>query len=86
MASANAYQECGAWHPFTSESGRALVATPDGWVEEPGGPVVQEWAHGFMLDWGWKEELSPFHQLLQEIREARAKAGPTCVLEPPGRP
>lgn len=54
--SLNGYQNCGQWHPFTSENGVTLIATPDGWVEFISGPVVQEWAHGFMLDWSWKKQ------------------------------
>lgn len=46
----NYFQESGVWHPFTSESGRTLIATEDGWIEEPGGRVVQTWAHAFMTD------------------------------------
>lgn len=55
VASLNAYQACGYAHPFTgADSGFDLIATREGWVEEPGGPVVQTWAHDFMGDWSWK--------------------------------
>lgn len=68
VASANAYQKCDYFHPFTSQDGTDLVATPDGWVEKEGGPVVQDWAHPFMLDWGWKEDLTDFQLAILRIR------------------
>lgn len=61
VASLNAYQKAGVMHPFTGETPAGggerpvLIATPDGWVEFEGGPVVQNWAHDFMADWSWKE-------------------------------
>lgn len=51
--SLNAYQRYGYVHPYTSENGNVLIATKDGWVEEEDGPVVQDWAHEFSLDWSW---------------------------------
>jgi hypothetical protein len=39
----NAFQICGYYHPYTSEQGANLIATEEGWVEELGGPVVQNW-------------------------------------------
>lgn len=54
VASLNAYQECGYAHPFTSGSGGDLIATPEGWVEQAGGPIVQTWAHPWMVDWRWR--------------------------------
>jgi hypothetical protein len=61
VASLNAYQASGRWHPFTSPSGdgSSLIATPAGWVDKEGGPVVQDWAHMWMADWGWKTMASP---------------------------
>lgn len=50
----NAYQKSDYVHPFTSETGGDLIATPDGWVETVGGPVVQNWAHKFMCRWSGK--------------------------------
>lgn len=73
VASANAYQRCGVWHPFTSAAGKDLIATADGWVEVEGGPVVQEWAHAFMLDWSWREDLSEFQRAIFEIQEGRRR-------------
>lgn len=47
----NFYQKSGVFHPFTSEkTGVDLIATAEGWVEQEGGPVVQDWAHWYMLD------------------------------------
>lgn len=45
----NLYQTKGCMHPFTGDRGpggeeRVLLATPSGWVEVEGGPVVQTWA------------------------------------------
>lgn len=51
------YQQSGDFHPFTGVSkpnGKEtiLIATEVGWVEEEGGPVVQDWAYEFMTQWG----------------------------------
>lgn len=58
--SLNAFQLADFVHPFTGTrkpngDETVLIATTEGWVEEPGGPVVQTWAHAFMADWSWKE-------------------------------
>jgi hypothetical protein len=63
VASLNAYQAAGVMHPFTGERGpkgeeTILIATPEGWVERVGGPVVQTWAHAWMVNWGWKKTVS----------------------------
>lgn len=53
VANLNAWQTAGFVHPFTwgdAEKQVDLIATPDGWVAEEGGPVVQNWAHLFMVD------------------------------------
>lgn len=61
VASLNGYQQCDLYHPFTGQNRQPnsdetiLIATPEGWVEFDGGPVVQTWAHEFMLDWSWKK-------------------------------
>lgn len=47
VAALNSYQTWDIAHPYTSASGRVLIATEAGWVEELGGPVVQDWAHGW---------------------------------------
>jgi hypothetical protein len=62
VASLNGYQACGFAHPFTGRRGpngeeTILIATRDGWVEREGGPVVQTWAHSFMVDWSWKRDF-----------------------------
>jgi hypothetical protein len=59
VESLNAYQKAHVFHPFTGKrkpdgSETILIATLEGWVEEEGGPVVQDWAHSFMMDWTWK--------------------------------
>lgn len=60
VASLNEFQQCDRWHPFTGTrkpngDETLLIATKDGWIEEPGGPVVQTWAHGFMVNWDWRK-------------------------------
>lgn len=59
VAGLNAYQDCGWVHPFTCACGAALEATEDGWTcngswhfdrEEGAFPVVQTWAHAFMVE------------------------------------
>jgi hypothetical protein len=55
VASLNGYQQAGHVHPFTSAAGVVLVATPAGWVDREGGPVVQTWAHAFMADESWRK-------------------------------
>lgn len=62
VISLNAYQASGRFHPFTGkrkENGdeTVLIATPAGWIETPGGPIVQTWAHEFMADWSWSPAL-----------------------------
>lgn len=58
VASLNAYQKAGPFHPFTYGEGNEqvdLIATAAGWVAHHGGPVVQKWAHEFMADWSWRQ-------------------------------
>ena len=60
VASLNGWQKCGWVHPFTGTRGphgeeTVLIATRDGWIEKEGGPVVQTWAHDFMVNWAWKQ-------------------------------
>lgn len=65
MASLNAYQAAGLMHPFTGEvppeggERPILIATPEGWIETAGGPVVQTWAWRWMTDgtWDWRSVL-----------------------------
>lgn len=52
-------REIQAWpfvHPFTGTNRRGekvvLIPTKDGWIAEPGGPIVQTWAHESMLRFG----------------------------------
>jgi hypothetical protein len=56
VASLNAYQGAGAFHPFTcgTESCRgALLATRDGW-RCPRCDYRQPWAWEWMADWSWR--------------------------------
>lgn len=57
--SLNAYQSAGFVHPFTGPAGGDLIATKDGWIEEPGGVVVQSWAHPWMANWRWNDLPTP---------------------------
>jgi hypothetical protein len=58
VASLNAYQASGHFHPFTCDRGaHVLVATPQGWIC-PQDDYTQAWAHDFMLDWSWRD-LTP---------------------------
>lgn len=50
VAALNFFQGSGVFHPFTSENGRVLIATQNGWTEQENGPVVQTWAHSFMAN------------------------------------
>ena len=65
--SLNTYQGAGVMHPFIGPSGEVLIATPDGWVTQKDGPVVQDWAWNWMADWQWnwgiKEGVSTMHKL-----------------------
>jgi len=59
VASLNAFQNDERNHPFTGRrktdgSNTLLIATPSGWIEEKGGPVVQAWAHDWMANWEWQ--------------------------------
>ena len=58
----NDYQASGVIHPFTGErkpdgDETILIATREGWVEQESGPVVQTWAHSFMVNGSWRQRL-----------------------------
>ena len=56
MKSLAGYQGSGWHHPFTYGDGPEqvdLVPTEAGWIAKDGGPIVQDWAYQFMLDWRW---------------------------------
>jgi len=81
VASLNAFQTSGMWHPFTCVNDhpgdRDLVATAQGWVC-PGCSYTQNWAHQWMGDWSWKTQLAdnPVHKALidQTIKKLSEKA------------
>jgi len=54
VRSLNGYQACGYAREFTGTAREALIATPEGWISEVGGPVVQTWALKFMADGTWR--------------------------------
>lgn len=66
VESINAFQQAGIMHPFTcgNDGCRArnnspeLVASRSGLRCEHCG-YTQDWVHGFMADWSWKQ-LDPF--------------------------
>lgn len=81
VESLNEYQKKGYMHPFTCGSGRRcdkdhldgegiLVATEDGWIC-PFCDYTQNWAHGFMMDWSWKDH-SPFN-VIQSISSTESE-------------
>lgn len=74
VASLNAYQTAGYVHPFTGAAGGDLFATRDGWIEKPGGSVVQTWAHEFMGDWSWRQGVLVNRPIVDRI-EACAVCG-----------
>lgn len=53
------WQACDAVHPFTSLEGEILIPTRKGWVCTPDGPVIQDWAHTFMVTFSGAFGLSP---------------------------
>jgi hypothetical protein len=54
VESLKGYQSCGFFHPFTWGSDTPLEPTTKGWVRDPDGQVIQDWALGYMLDWSWQ--------------------------------
>lgn len=71
VASMNAYQVSGVMHPFTCSGGHAphgadagdaghrvgLVASASGWdCPAAGCTYRQDWAHAFMVDFGWRSD------------------------------
>ena len=60
VVSLNAYQASGVMHPFTCgqrdlpghKPSDRLWASTNGWFCEHC-DYTQDWAHGFMADWGW---------------------------------
>lgn len=80
VASLNAYQASGRGHPFTGTrrldgTETILIATTAGWVANPGGPVVQTWAHDFMVDWSW--DLSKRSPMAKPERDLYGKVIPS---------
>lgn len=61
VESLNAYQTSGVFHEFTCPHNHGygptiLVATLGGWLcANARCSYVQNWAHGLMADWSWKQ-------------------------------
>lgn len=62
VASLNAYQKSGVFHPFTGRNYMApegqddvLIATADGWHSQYDPEYHQTWAWSWMADWSWKQ-------------------------------
>ncbi len=62
VASLNAYQASGVFHPFTGNNDLlpwgeddVLVAQEDGWHSTVDASYRQMWAWGWMADWSWRE-------------------------------
>lgn len=68
------FQECGYVHPFTgiNSAGQTvdLIPTRDGWRAEPNGPIVQNWAYGYMLDGTVVASFERVKQLDREIKRS----------------
>ena len=81
VKSLNEYQKNGFMHPFTCGGRRTdekhldgeglLVATVDGWIC-PYCDYTQDWAHGFMMDWSWKNQ-DPWN-IIQSISSIKPDA------------
>lgn len=61
VASLNAYQVSGVFHPFTGNNDLlpfgvddVLVAQEDGWHSTADASYRQTWAWGWMADWSWR--------------------------------
>lgn len=61
VESLRGFQASPLHHPFTAPRGRGqrgeeirLIPTLSGWVVQENGPVVQTWAHAYMLDGSWR--------------------------------
>ena len=56
--SLNSFQNSGYCHPFTCVCGRSdLIAKYLGWFCPKCNRIVQDWAHPFMANWNWKNNL-----------------------------
>lgn len=82
VASLNAYQKSGFFHPFTCgnpdhEEHVNLVAAEQGWYcpamvdenNEEYCDYTQTWAHDFMKDWSWRRLQQPWHNEPEENRD-----------------
>ena len=71
VASFNAYQESGVFHPFTCGKDHEvhvnLVATTECLVCPTGDGYEQYWAWDWMLDWGWEETFKRYGGLIEYI-------------------
>ncbi len=70
VASLNAYQESGFFHPFTGRNDLLprgkddiLVATNDGWISKVDPELSQTWAHAWMADWSWKDTSTSLERM-----------------------
>lgn len=65
VASLNAYQHSGAFHPFTCPgrildgTEHILEATEHGWRCAHCPDFTQNWCHLWMADWSWQKVLGP---------------------------
>lgn len=71
VESLTAYQESGAFHPFTCggcSNRDGLIATAGGWMC-PTCDYTQHWAHGWMANWDWAGPAAKYvRKLLAERR------------------
>jgi len=56
VASINAYQAAGAFHPFTcgTDSCRGILVAANDGLRCPRCGFRQHWAWGWMADWSWR--------------------------------
>lgn len=79
VESLNAYQHAGIFHQFTSTNGHDLIATNNGWVENIGGPIVQDWCHPFMADWSWAPKCKQCNNLIKKINTLGIIVTKICI-------
>jgi hypothetical protein len=87
VASLNAYQQSGAFHPFTCGSGNRtdtrhldgeglLVASTDGW-RCPFCDYTQDWCHEWMADWSWRKAKDRQDELANPTRDSDPACPPS---------
>lgn len=83
VASLNAFQQHGMWHPFTCPNDSSdLIATKNGWkCSKRRCTYTQQWAHDFMLNWSWKTDSDKMEKQLKQQRPVLVKPLPRKAIE-----